>query len=177
LTWWPDGRDLLADRRWFRMYRLKACWVIFDIEAEFTASTGRWSSDKQRNAPLIQSGRIDDGWSNSSRCPTDDGGKAAFGAGGGADCSGPLVRRAGKEQVCRIVLDHPSNRNHRNAWFARLIRAAGTNLAVFDGPLTPSARVLDWHRITRHEGTRGQRRSARFDEYAQASADHLIGEA
>ncbi len=52
------------------------------------------------------------------------------------------------------MLDHPSNRNHPNAWFARSYGPLGTNLPFFDGPLTlqPGETWRLRHRLVVHEG-------------------------
>ena len=69
------------------------------------------------------------------------------------DVSGPFTRAVGREEETFgiAMLDHPSNRNHPNAWFVRGYGPVGTNLPYFDGALTLQpgetwrARVeLDW---------------------------------
>ena len=85
------------------------------------------------------------------------------------DCSGPLIRRGDPKTYGIAMLDHPSNRNHPNAWFARSYGPLGTNLPFFDGPLTLQAGET-WslrHRIVIHEGGPEEADiQQRFDEYA-----------
>ncbi len=187
LTWVDsDGRELLADRRWFRMYRIKGTSRIFDIEAEFTALDRpvTFGQTNENALPLIRVADLIDEWDGGTITLSDGtiGGKAAFGKRAEwADCSGPLVRRAGKEQVWGIaMLDHPSNRNHPNAWFARSYGPLGTNLPFFDGPLTlePGESWSLKHRIIVHEGDPWSAEiPARFDEYARPPRITLVGEA
>ena len=67
------------------------------------------------------------------------------------------------------MLDHPSNRNHPNAWFVRGYGPVGTNLPFFDGPLTLQQGET-WalrHRLYIHQGYTDEGNVAgRFDEYA-----------
>lgn len=181
----PDGRELLADRRWFRMYRVKGALRMFDIEAEFTAldEAVTFGQTNENALPLIRVADVIDEWDGGTLTLADGtiGGKAAFGKRAEwADCSGPLVRRAGKEQIWGIaMLDHPSNRNHPNAWFARSYGPLGTNLPFFDGPLTlePGDSWRLKHRIIIHEGDPWAAEiPARFDEYARPPRISLAGE-
>jgi hypothetical protein len=182
----PAGRDLLADRRWFRMYRIKGAIRMFDIEAEFTAldEPVTFGQTNENALPLIRVADLIDEWDGGTITLSDGttGGKAAFGhRAEWADCSGPLVRRAGNEQIWGIsMLDHPSNRNHPNAWFARSYGPLGTNLPFFDGPLTlqPGESWRLRHRIIIHEGdpqTAGI--APRFAEYADPPTITIVGEA
>ena len=54
------------------------------------------------------------------------------------------------------MLDHPSNRNHPNAWFVRGYGPVGTNLPYFDGPLTlqPGETWSLRHRMYIHQRVR-----------------------
>jgi hypothetical protein len=186
LTWVSsDGQDLLADRRWFRMYRLKGMLRLFDIEAEFTAlgELVTFGQTNENALPLIRVADTIDEWDGGTITLSDGttGGKAAFGKRAEwADCTGPLVRRAGKEQVWGIaMLDHPSNRGHPNAWFARSYGPLGTNLPFFDGPLTlePGESWSLKHRIIVHEGDPWSAEvAARFEEYARPPRITVIGE-
>ncbi len=177
LTWvTPDGRELVADRRWFRMYRIKGALRIFDIEAVFTALERpvTFGQTNENALPLIRVADMIDEWDGGRITLADGttGGKAAFGKRAEwADCSGPLVRRGEKEEVWGIaMLDHPTNRNHPNAWFARSYGPLGTNLPFFDGPLTlePGETWGLKHRIIIHsEDPWTADVPARFDEYAR----------
>ncbi|HEY5625467.1 MAG TPA: PmoA family protein [Dehalococcoidia bacterium] len=181
----PEGRELLADRRWFRMYRIKGVLRVFDIEAEFTAlgEAVTFGQTNENALPLIRVADLIDEWDGGTLTLADGttGGKDAFGKRAEwADCSGPLVRRAGKEQIWGIaMLDHPSNRNHPNAWFARSYGPLGTNPPFFDGPLTlePGESWHLKHRIVIHEGDPWAAGiPARFDEYARPPQVTLAGE-
>ncbi len=177
LTWvTPDGRELLADRRWFRMYRIKGALRMFDIEAEFTALERpvTFGQTNENALPLIRVADMIDEWDRGRITLADGttGGNAAFGKRAEwADCSGPLVRRGEKEEVWGIaMLDHPTNRNHPNAWFARSYGPLGTNLPFFDGPLTlePGETWSLKHRLIIHrEDPWTAEIPARFDEYAR----------
>ena len=96
-----------------------------------------------------------------------------------ADCSGPFTRAEGHEpEIFGIaMLDHPSNRNHPNAWFVRGYGPVGTNLPFFDGALTLE-RGETWalrHRLYIHQGYPDEAGvAARFDEYARPVAATLI---
>lgn len=181
----PDGRELLADRRGFRMYRIKGAVRMFDIEAEFTAldESVTFGQTNENALPLIRVSDLIDEWDGGTIRLSDGttGGKAAFGhRAEWADCSGPLVRRAGNEQIWGIaMLDHPSNRNHPNAWFARSYGPLGTNLPYFDGPLTlqPGETWRLKHRIIIHEGDPQSAGIAeRFAEYADPPQITIAGE-
>ena len=160
---WIDenGKALIDDKRAFRMYRLKGALRIFDIEADFTAldQPVTFGQTNENALPLLRVADVIDEW---------DGGRLTLSTGltGGKDCfaqraewadaSGPLVRLPGHEPEWYGVamLDHPSNRNHPNAWFARSYGPLGTNLPFFDGPLTLE-RGETWslrHRIVIHAG-------------------------
>ena len=56
----------------------------------------------------------------------------------GRTAAGRSRARIGQEpEIFGIaMLDHPSNRNHPNAWFVRGYGPVGTNLPYFDGALT-----------------------------------------
>ena len=171
------GKDLLGDRRWFTMYRLKGALRIFDIAAEFTAldTPVTFGQTNENALPLIRVADLIDEWDGGTITLSDGttGGKLAFAKRAQwADCSGPLVRRAGQEpQVWGIaMLDHPSNLNHPNAWFARSYGPLGTNLPFFDGPFTlePGDSWTLRHRIIVHEGDpQAAGIAARFAEYAE----------
>ncbi|MEX0785016.1 MAG: DUF6807 family protein, partial [Dehalococcoidia bacterium] len=102
-----------------------------------------------------------------------------------ADCSGPLVQRGGPlvqrgepQWYGVAMLDHPANRNHPNAWFARSYGPLGTNLPFFDGPLTlqPGETWRLRHRIVVHEGEPWQAGiPQRFDEYAEPPSLTVAG--
>lgn len=67
------------------------------------------------------------------------------------------------------MLDHPSNRNHPNAWFARSYGPLGTNLPFFDGPLAlqPGDTWHLRHRVVIHHDDPWQADvPQRYDEYA-----------
>jgi hypothetical protein len=176
----PKGKHLLADRRWFTMFRLKGALRIFDIAAEFKAldAAVTFGQTNENALPLIRVADLIDEWDGGTITLSDGttGGRQAFARRAQwADCSGPLVRRAGQEpQVWGIaMLDHPSNLNHPNAWFARSYGPLGTNLPFFDGPLTlePGDTWTLRHRIIIHEGDPYHAGiPARFHEYAQPPA-------
>ena len=181
----PDGRQLLTDRRWFRMYRIKGALRMFDIEAEFTAlgEPVTFGQTNENALPLIRVADLIDEWDGGTITLADGttGGKASFGKRAEwADCSGPLIRRAGKEQVWGVaMLDHPTNRNHPNAWFARSYGPLGTNLPFFDGPLTlePGESWRLKHRIVIHEGDPWAAGiPVRFDEYARPAKITAAGQ-
>src|SRR5262249_23550134 len=121
----PDGREILTDRRWFRLFRTRGTLRVFDIEAQFTAlqEPGTFGTTNENALPLIRVADGIDEWDGGMITLADGttGGKVAFGRRAEwADCSGPLVRGAGEEQIWGIaMLDHPTNRCHPNAWFAR----------------------------------------------------------
>ena len=186
LSWvTPGGTELLADRRWFRMYRLRGPWRIFDIEAEFTAldQPVTFGQTNENALPLIRVADLIDEWDGGTITLADGttGGRAAFGKRAEwADCSGPLVRRAATQQTWGIaMLDHPTNRNHPNAWFVRAYGPLGANLPFFDGPLSlePGESWRLRHRIVIHEGDPWAAEiPARFAEYADPPGIALSGE-
>jgi hypothetical protein len=157
----PDGKSLVKDERRFLMYRRKGAERVFDIEAHFAATNEpvTFGQTNENALPLIRVNDMIDEW---------DGGQITLegGISGGtnavgkrakwADYSGPLIRKPGKEPEWWGIsmLDHPSNRNHPNAWFARSYGPLGTNLPFFDGPLTlqPGETWSLRHRIVVHEG-------------------------
>lgn len=157
----PDGKTLVKDERRFLMYRRKGTERVFDIEAAFTAADepATFGQTNENALPLIRVNDMIDEW---------DGGRITLEGGivGGkdattsrakwADYSGPLIRKPDKEPEWWgiAMLDHPSNRNHPNAWFARSYGPLGTNLPFFDGPLTlqPGGTWRLRHRIVVHEG-------------------------
>jgi hypothetical protein len=172
----PEGRVLLDDVRRFRMYRLKGRLRLWDIEADFTphAEPVTFGQTNENALPLMRVADIIDEWDGGtmslstgvSGSPNCFGQRAAW-----ADCSGPFTRAPGQEhEIFGIaMLDHPSNRNHPNAWFVRGYGPVGTNLPFFDGPLT-LARGETWslrHRMYIHQGYADEGGvAARFDEYA-----------
>jgi hypothetical protein len=175
LTWdAPDGRTLLTDERSFVQYRLKGRLRIFDMDAAFTATNEpvTFGQTNENALPLIRVADVIDEWDGGTITLSDGtkGGKDAFGKRAAwADCSGRLVRRGDPATYGIAMLDHPSNRNHPNAWFARSYGPLGTNLPFFDGPLTlqPGETWSMRHRIVIHEG--GPEEAGiqqRFDEYA-----------
>ena len=99
-----------------------------------------------------------------------------------ADCSGPFSRAVGHEpEIFGIaMLDHPSNRNHPNAWFVRGYGPVGTNLPYFDGALTLQQGET-WslrHRMFIHPGYAAEGGVAdRFDEYANPAPASAMEEA
>lgn len=157
----PDDKTLVHDERRFVIYRRKGAERIFDIEAAFTAldEPVTFGQTNENALPLIRVNDMIDEW---------DGGRITLESGivGGtdavakrarwADYSGPLIRKPDKEPEWWgiAMLDHPSNRNHPNAWFARSYGPLGTNLPFFDGPLTlqPGETWSLRHRIIVHEG-------------------------
>jgi hypothetical protein len=173
----PDGRVLLDDVRRFRMFRLRGRLRLWDIEADFTPRLDpvTFGQTNENALPLMRVADIIDEW---------DGGTASLSTGATgaancfaqraewADCSGPFTRAPGQEaEIYGIaMLDHPSNRNHPNAWFVRAYGPVGTNLPFFDGPLTLE-RGETWslrHRMFIHQGYAEDGGVAlRFDEYAR----------
>jgi methane monooxygenase PmoA-like len=174
----PDGAVLLDDVRRFRMYRLRGRTRLWDIEAEFTphpsAGAVTFGQTNENALPLMRVADIIDEW---------DGGTMSLSTGAKgspechaqraewADCSGPFSRALGHEpEIFGIaMLDHPSNRNHPNAWFVRGYGPIGTNLPYFDGPLTlqPGETWTLRHRLYVHHGYAEEADVAgRFDEYA-----------
>jgi hypothetical protein len=173
----PDGQTLVRDERRFVIYRRKGLERVFDIEAAFTATDQptTFGQTNENALPLIRVADILDEW---------DGGRITLEGGivGGtdgvgkrarwADYSGPLIRKPHKEPEWWgiAMLDHPSNRNHPNAWFARSYGPLGTNLPFFDGPLTlqPGETWTLRHRIVIHEGAADvDRLQAHWDAYAE----------
>ena len=162
LSWLsPEWKRMLKDERRFMMYRRKGVERVFDIEATFTAldEPATFGQTNENALPLIRVADLIDEW---------DGGQITLEGGiiGGtdgvgkrakwADCSGPLIRKPDKDAEWWgiTMLDHPSNRNHPNAWFARSYGPIGTNLPFFDGPLTlqPGESWHLRHRIVVHDG-------------------------
>ena len=181
----PDGRDLLDDQRSFVMYRLKGQLRMFDVEAAFTAldEPMTFAQTNENALPLIRVADIIDEWDGGTITLADgtSGGKACFGKRSPwADCSGPLVRLGSEPEVYGIsMLDHPSNRNHPNAWFARSYGPLGANLPFFDGPLTlaPGETWRLKHRIIIHAGDpRGAGIPERFAEYDVPAELTVTGE-
>jgi hypothetical protein len=173
----PDGRELVDDVRAFTMYRLKGQLRVFDIEAAFTAigEPVTFGQTNENALPLIRVADLIDEWDGGTITLADGktGGKQCFAQRSPwADCSGPLVRRGAEPEVYGIaMLDHPSNRNHPNSWFARSYGPLGTNLPFFDGPLTlePGETWRLRHRIIVHAGDPWQAGiPERFEEYANS---------
>ena len=170
----PDGRELIDDERSFTLYRLKGQLRMFDITAAFTARDEpvTFGQTNENALPLIRVADVVDEWDGGTITLADGttGGKEAFGKRAPwADCTGPLVQRGGGELYGIAMLDHPSNRNHPNAWFARSYGPLGTNLPFFDGPLTlqPGETWTLRHRIVVHAGDPWQAGvPQRYDEYA-----------
>ncbi|MEX0749411.1 MAG: PmoA family protein [Dehalococcoidia bacterium] len=180
----PGGSVLLDDVRRFRMYRLRGRLRLWDIEAEFTphADAVTFGQTNENALPLFRVADIIDEW---------DGGTmtSSNGAKGSPDChaqraewvdvSGPFTRAVGRdEEIFGIaMLDHPSNRNHPNAWFVRGYGPVGTNLPYFDGPLTLE-RGETWtlrHRLYIHQQYSAEANvSGRFDEYANPASATLL---
>ena len=181
----PEGRELVDDQRSFMMYRLKGQLRVFDIEAAFTAldEPVTFGQTNENALPLIRVADVIDEWDGGTLTLADGttGGKACFAKRSPwADCSGPLVRRGDEPEIYGIaMLDHPSNRNHPNAWFARSYGPLGTNLPFFDGPLTlaPGETWRLKHRIVVHAGDPWQAGiPERFAEYANGSELSLARE-
>jgi hypothetical protein len=173
----PDGRVLLDDVRRFRMYRLRGRLRLWDIEADFTPHDDpvTFGQTNENALPLMRVADIIDEWDGGTMTLSTGitGSPSCFGQRAEwADCSGPFTRAPGQEQeVFGIaMLDHPSNRNHPNAWFVRGYGPIGTNLPFFDGPLT-LARGETWslrHRMFIHQAYAAEGGvAARFDEYAR----------
>jgi hypothetical protein len=177
----PDGAVLLDDIRRFRMYRLRGRTRLWDIEAEFTPHTGAgavtFGQTNENALPLMRVADIIDEWDGGTMSlstgakgsPACHGQRAEW-----ADCSGPFSRAAGHEpEIFGIaMLDHPSNRNHPNAWFVRGYGPIGTNLPYFDGALTlrPGETWTLRQRLYVHAGYAEEADVAgRFDEYANAA--------
>ena len=174
----PDGAILLDDVRRFRMYRLRGRVRMWDIEAEFTPHAGAgpvtFGQTNENALPLMRVADIIDEWDGGTMSlsiglkgsPECFGQRAEW-----ADCSGPFTRATGHDpEIFGIaMLDHPSNRNHPNAWFVRGYGPVGTNLPYFDGPLTLQQGET-WtlrHRLYVHQGYADEGGvAARFAEYA-----------
>ena len=129
------------------MYRLKGQLRVFDIEATFTAldEPVTFGQTNENALPLIRVADVIDEWDGGThhavRTERPAGKRASAQRRRWADCSGPLVRQPDSEPEFYgiAMLDHPSNRNHPNAWFARSYGPLGTNLPFFDGALTLAA--------------------------------------
>ena len=180
----PDGRVLIDDVRRVRMYRLRGRMRLWDIEAEFTPHDDpvTFGQTNENALPLMRVADIIDEWDGGTMSLSTGltGSPECFGQRAEwADCSGPFTRAAGHEpEIFGIaMLDHPSNRNHPNAWFVRGYGPVGTNLPFFDGPLTLE-RGETWtlrHRLYIHQGYAAEAGvAARFDEYARPVAATLI---
>lgn len=181
----PDGRELVDDQRSFTMYRVKGQLRVFDLEAAFTAldEPVTFGQTNENALPLIRVADVIDEWDGGTLTLADGttGGKDCFGKRSPwADCSGPLVRRGSEPEVYGIaMLDHPSNRKHPNAWFARSYGPFGTNLPFFDGPLTlePGETWRMKHRIILHAGDPWRAGiPQRFEEYANPAGIVIAGE-
>ena len=180
----PDGRVLIDDVRRFRMYRLRGRLRLWDIEAEFTPHDEpvTFGQTNENALPLMRVADIIDEWDGGTMSLSTGltGSPECFGQRAEwADCSGPFTRAQGHEpEIFGIaMLDHPSNRNHPNAWFVRGYGPVGTNLPFFDGALTLE-RGETWalrHRLYIHRGYAAEAGvAARFDEYARPVAATLI---
>jgi Methane oxygenase PmoA len=180
----PDGAVMLDDVRRFRMYRLKGRLRLWDIEAEFTPHAGSitFGQTNENALPLMRIADIIDEWDGGTMSlstgltgsPNCFGQRAEW-----ADCSGPFTRAVAKEpEVYGIaMLDHPSNRNHPNAWFVRGYGPIGTNLPFFDGALTlqPGETWSLKHRMYIHQGYSAEGGVAqRFDEYASPVPSTIV---
>lgn len=174
----PDRCILVDDVRDFRMYRLRGRMRLFDIEAEFAphGEAVTFGQTNENALPLLRVADVIDEWdggtvslsTGAKRSPDCFGQRAEW-----ADCSGQLTRAAGHDpEIFGVaMLDHPSNRNHPNAWFVRGYGPLGANLPFFDGALTirPGDAWKLRHRIYIHSGYAGEANVAgRFDEYANA---------
>ncbi|MEX2245421.1 MAG: PmoA family protein [Dehalococcoidia bacterium] len=172
----PDGRILLDDVRGFRLYRLKGRLRLWDIEAEFTphGEAVTFAQTNENALPLMRVADILDEWDGGTMSLSTGltGSSNCFGQRAEwADCSGPFTRTPGHDpEVYGIaMLDHPSNRNHPNAWFVRGYGPLGTNLPFFDGALTlqPGETWTLRHRLYIHPGYAAEANIAtRFDDYA-----------
>lgn len=172
----PDGTVALDDVRVFRLYRMRGRMRLWDIEAHFTPHSGdvTFGQTNENALPLMRVADIIDEWDGGTMSLSTGlkGSPECFGQRAEwADCSGPFTRAAGHEpEVFGIaMLDHPSNRNHPNAWFVRGYGPVGTNLPFFDGPLTlaPGETWSLRHRLYIHQGYAEEAGVAdRFDEFA-----------
>jgi hypothetical protein len=182
----PDGSVLLDDVRRFRMYRMKGRLRLWDIEADFTPHAGAgpvtFGQTNENALPLMRVADIIDEWDGGTMSLSDGTtGSANCQAKRAewADCSGPFSRAIGHEpEIFGIaMLDHPSNRNHPNAWFVRGYGPIGTNLPFFDGALTlePGETWSLRHRMFIHPGYAAEGGvAARFDEYANPAPATVI---
>jgi hypothetical protein len=181
----PDGRKLLADERAFVLYRLKGLARLFDLEAAFTALDDpvTFRQTIENALPLLRVADLIDEWDGGRITLADGttGGREAFGRRASwADYSGPLVRKPGREPEWWgiAMLDHPSNRNHPSAWFARSFGTLGPNLPYFDGPLTlqPGETWRLRHRFYIHAGAPEEAGvAARCQEYANPPRVTVLG--
>ena len=180
----PDGRVLLDDVRRFRMYRLKGRVRLWDIEASFTPAGEpvTFGQTNENALPLMRVADIIDEWdggtmslsTGATGSPNCFGQRAEW-----ADCSGPFTRAIGQDpEIFGIaMLDHPSNRNHPNAWFVRGYGPVGTNLPFFDGALTlaPGETWTLRHRMYIHRDYAAEGGVAgRFDEYARPARATIL---
>jgi hypothetical protein len=161
------------------MYRLRGRVRLWDIEAEFTphpsAGAVTFGQTNENALPLMRVADIIDEWDGGTMSLSTGlkGSPECFGQRAEwADCSGPFTRATGHEpEIFGIaMLDHPSNRNHPNAWFVRGYGPVGTNLPFFDGPLTlqPGETWSLRHRLYIHQGYAEEGGVAeRFAEYAE----------
>lgn len=180
----PDGRNLLDDTRRFRIFRLRGRLRLWDIEASFEPHLGAvtFGQTNENALPLMRVADIIDEWDGGTATLStgEKGSAACFGKRAEwADCSGPLTRASGQPQeVFGIaMLDHPSNRNHPNAWFVRGYGPVGANLPFFDGPLTlqPGEAWDLRHRLYVHQGYAAEANvAARFDEYADPVPANVV---
>jgi hypothetical protein len=181
----PDGRKLLSDERTFVLYRLKGLARLFDLEAAFTAldEPVTFGQTIEAALPLLRVADLIDEWDGGRITLADGttGGREVFGKRAPwADYSGPLVCRPGREPEWWGIsmLDHPSNRNHPSAWFARSFGTLGPNLPCFDGPLTlqPSETWRLRHRFYIHPGSPEEAAIAeRYRDYANAPRVTVLG--
>ena len=181
----PDGRKLLSDERTFVLYRVKGLARLFDLEAAFTAldEPVTFGQTIENALPLLRVADLIDEWDGGSITLADGtaGGREAFGKRAPwADYSGPLVRKPGREPEWWgiAMLDHPSNRNHPSAWFARSFGTLGPNLPLFDGPLTlkPGETWRLRHRFYIHPGSPEEAGVAvRYRDYANAPRVTILG--
>jgi len=180
----PDGAILLDDVRLFRMYRLRGRLRLWDIEARFTPHHGAvtFGQTNENALPLFRVADIIDEWDGGTITNSngDTGSPACHGQRAEwVDVSGPFTRATGRDaEIFGIaMLDHPSNRNHPNAWFVRGYGPVGTNLPYFDGALTlqPGETWTLRHRLYVHQQHVAEANvAARFDEYANAVPATLL---
>jgi len=180
----PDGAVLLDDVRRFRLYRLRGRVRMWDIEADFSPHAGAvtFGQTNENALPLFRVADIIDEWdggtiTNSNGemgSPACHGQRAEW-----VDVAGPFTRARGREEEIFgiAMLDHPSNRNHPNAWFVRGYGPTGTNLPYFDGALTlqPGEVWTLRHRLYVHQGHAPEANVAgRFAEYADPAPASLV---